>query len=180
WPLRLPIAVLTAYGLAEIATQAVVFQRNGVEVATDVGVHTRVIEVRERGGTSKHVCLSVICWLNSNIGVAIQTGTGWDELTDDDIFIEAQQRISFAFHRSLCQHASGLLEGRSREPGVCCQRCLGDTHQLVTARSGTLTFSHGCTVGCHECYTVGKFTWQQVGIAGINNGDSTQHLSDDD
>src|SRR5699024_6047134 len=114
WPLRLPIAVLTGYGLAEIATQAVVFQRNGVEVSTDFGVHTRVIEVRERGGTSKHVCLGVICWLNSNIGVAIQAGTGWDELTDDDIFLEAQQRISFAFHRSLCQHASGLLEGRSR------------------------------------------------------------------
>src|SRR5699024_3646123 len=92
----------------------------------------------------------------------------------------AQQRMILALHRSVCQNASGLLEGRSREPGVCCQRCLGDTHQLVTARSGTLTFSHGCTVGCHECYTVGKFTWQQVGIAGINNGDSTQHLSDDD
>src|SRR5699024_8471384 len=90
------------------------FQRNGVEVSTDFGVHTRVIEVRERVGSSEHVCIGVIWWRNSNSGVAIQAGTGWDELTDDDIFLEAQQRISFAFHRSLCQHASGLLEGRSR------------------------------------------------------------------
>src|SRR5699024_6333790 len=130
--------------------------------------------------TSKHVCLGVICWFNSHIRVAIQAGTGWNELTDDDIFLEAQQRISLAFHCSLCQNTGGFLEGRSREPGLCCQRGLSDPHQFVTARSRTLASGHSGTVGCHKCDTVGEFTWKQVSITGINNGDSTQHLADDD
>ena len=43
-----------------------------------------------------------------------QTSTGGDELTDDDVLLQAGQRVDLALDSGLGQDTGGLLEGRSR------------------------------------------------------------------
>src|SRR5699024_1574229 len=141
-------------GLAEFSTHAVVFQRNSVEVATDFGIHARVIEVRECSSAGEHVRLSVVGRFHGNIGIAIQAGTGWNELTDDDVLLQTKQWVSSAFHCGLREDASGFLEGCGREPRVRSQRGLGNTHELVTTACWAFAFCNSRTVGSNEPSTV--------------------------
>src|SRR5699024_606484 len=97
--------------LAEFSTHTIVLQRNSVEVSTDFSIHARVIEVRECCSTGEHIRFSIVGWLHGNISVPIQAGTGWDERTDDDVFLQTEQWVSFTFHCGLCQAAGGFVEG---------------------------------------------------------------------
>ena len=47
-----------------------------------------------------------------------QTSTGGDELTDDDVLLQAGQRVDLALDGGLGQDTGGLLEGRSGQEGV--------------------------------------------------------------
>ena len=98
-------------GLAEFSTHAIVFQRDRLEVSTDFGIHTRVVKVRECSRTAEHIRFRVVRWFHGNIGVAVQTGSGWNELTDDDVFFQTEQGVSLSLHGGLRQAASRLLEG---------------------------------------------------------------------
>ena len=71
--------------------------------------------------------------LHLNIVVAGQTGTGRDQLTEDDVLLQAHQGVRAAVHGGLSEHASGFLEGGGRQPRVGSQGGLGDTHQFGTA-----------------------------------------------
>ena len=58
-----------------------------------------------------------------------QTSTGGDELTDDDVLLQAGQRVDLALDSGLGQDTGGLLEGRSGQEGVGSQTGLGDAKQ---------------------------------------------------
>ena len=58
-----------------------------------------------------------------------QTGSGGDQLTDDDVLLQTGQRIDLALDGGLGQHAGGLLEGCSGQEGVVGQSSLGDAQQ---------------------------------------------------
>src|SRR5215212_2881834 len=54
--------------------------------------------------------------LNPDIAVAIQTGAGRDQLAQDHVLLEPDQRIRLALDSSVGQHLGGLLEGGRRQP----------------------------------------------------------------
>ena len=62
-----------------------------------------------------------------------QTSTGGDELTDDDVLLQAGQRVDLALDSGLGQDTGGLLEGRSGQEGVGSQTGLGDAKQDLLA-----------------------------------------------
>jgi len=61
--------------------------------------------------------------------VLAHTGTCRDQLTDNNVLLQAEQRVNLTLDRSLGQDTGGLLEGSGRQEGLGCQRCLGDTHE---------------------------------------------------
>ena len=58
-----------------------------------------------------------------------QTSTGGDELTDDDVLLQAGQRVDLALDGGFGQDTGGLLEGCSGQEGVGSQTGLGDAKQ---------------------------------------------------
>src|SRR5262249_26654129 len=50
--------------------------------------------------------------LHPDIAVLADARTGRDELTDDDVLLQADQRVAAGMDRRVGQHPSGLLEGR--------------------------------------------------------------------
>src|SRR3546814_2114715 len=59
---------------------------------------------------------------------------------DDDVFLQAVERVDLALDRRFCQHARGLLErrGRNERPGL--ERGLGDPeqHRLAVGKLAAL------------------------------------------
>jgi hypothetical protein len=61
--------------------------------------------------------------------VHARAGTRRDEAADDDILLEAVERVDLALHRSLGEHPGRLLEGGGRDEAAGLQRRLGDAEQ---------------------------------------------------
>ena len=61
-----------------------------------------------------------------------QTGSGGDQLTDDDVLLQTGQRVNLALDGGFGQNAGGFLEGCSGQEAVGCQAGLGDTKQDLT------------------------------------------------
>src|SRR5690242_13372775 len=56
-----------------------------------------------------------------------KTGTGWNELTDDHVLLQAKERIGCGTNRRACQHLDGVLERGGREERIRAEGCLGNT-----------------------------------------------------
>ncbi len=54
--------------------------------------------------------------LHRGVAVAGQTGAGRDELTDDDVLLEALEVIDLLVQGGVGEHAGGLLEGGGGQP----------------------------------------------------------------
>ena len=67
-----------------------------------------------------------------------RAGAGRDQAADDDVLLEAFERIDLAVDRRLGEDAGGLLEGRRRDEGAGLQRRLGDAEQNRHAGGGLL------------------------------------------
>ena len=52
--------------------------------------------------------------MDLDAGIPLQAGASGDLLADDDIFLQAQQRVGLAFYGRFGQHAGGLLVARGR------------------------------------------------------------------
>jgi len=93
-------------------------------------------EVSVTGEQARWVVLSTGFFggLDGNVAVGRQPGTSGDELSDDDVLFETDQRITLALHGSFGKNPGGLLEGSRREPGLCCQGSLGNSHDFLTSR----------------------------------------------
>ena len=69
--------------------------------------------------------------LDHGVAVAREARTGRDELTDDDVLLEALEVVDLLGEGGFGEHAGGLLEGCGGQPGVGGQRRLGDTLSLI-------------------------------------------------
>ena len=74
--------------------------------------------VTERLQRIKLLLTGLRAGLNLNIVVASQTGTSRNQLTDNDVLLQAKQRVGLSLHCGLSKHAGGLLEGCGRQPGL--------------------------------------------------------------
>jgi hypothetical protein len=63
-------------------------------------------------------------------------GASRDETADDDVLLEALERIDLALDRRFREDAGGFLEGRRREERAGLQRGLGDAQQDARALGG--------------------------------------------
>ena len=66
---------------------------------------------------------------NLNIVIQLHARTCRNELADDNVFLEAEQRIDLALDGGIGQNARRLLEGSSGQEAVGRQRRLCDTEQ---------------------------------------------------
>ena len=65
------------------------------------------------------------------LAVAGHAGTSRNKFADDDIFLEAEERIFLAFDRCFGEDTGGFLEGSGGEEGVGRKSCLGGTKEQV-------------------------------------------------
>ena len=83
----------------------------------------------------KELCLLYSsCQFSSDLSIALsltvlqiltdfrQTGTCGDQLTNDDVFLETQQRIYLALDSGIGENTSGLLEGSGGKEGIFMKR----------------------------------------------------------
>ena len=78
--------------------------------------------------------LLLVC-SQTDITVTLHTGSGRDQLTDEDILLQTDQVVYLTVDRSLRKNLCCFLEGCCGQEGVCCQRCLCDTkHYLLSSR----------------------------------------------
>ena len=60
------------------------------------------------------VCALVGFPFELNATIMAHAGTGWDELPEDDVFLEADEVVALALDGSLGEHLGGFLEGCGR------------------------------------------------------------------
>src|SRR5665647_88293 len=170
------ILLLFACRSVAVETEACVIQTDRLTRTRTEGRIVELLEVRH----GVHRGLGLFGRLHLDVAVARKTGTGRDELSEDDVLLEAEQRVGLGMDRRIRQNSGGLLEGRRRQPGLGCQRSLGDTHQLGPTGGRLVALGLHTTVLGLEATALGKLAGQQVGIAGLDDRDATEHLTDDD
>src|SRR6185437_5415505 len=108
-----------------------------------------------------------------------RAGSRRDQAADDDVFLEAVERIDLAVDGRLGKHARGLLERRRRDERTRLQRSLGDAEQNgVTARRLLSCFNSAC-IDLVELDLVELLALQQLGLAGLVDLNLLQHLAND-
>src|SRR3978361_1565871 len=128
-----------------VRTRRVVIRAEAVEVdEAQIGlVEPRLIRA-EAVRVTLRLCL--FGRLDRNVAVLRKAGTRRDQLSDDDVFLQAHQRVGLALHGGLRENTRGLLERRGRQPRLGCEGRLGDTHDLLTRRSRLLALGEGSAV----------------------------------
>src|SRR6476661_10874846 len=159
-----------------VETESLVVQTDGLARARTEACVVVGVVARQR----VHRGLGLLGGLDLDVPVAGQARAGRDELSEDDVLLEAEQRVGLGLHGGLREHAGRLLEGRGRQPRLGRQRGLGDPHELGTTGSRTATLGHDATVLVLEATTLGELAGQQVGVAGLDDRHATQHLAHDD
>src|SRR6202140_4200280 len=102
-----------------------------------------------------------------------------DQPADDDVLLEAIERVGLAVDRGLGEHARRLLERRRRDERARLQRGLGDAEQHRMRGRGLLALGHEAGVGLVELGLVYLVALDQVGLAGVLDLDLLQHLPPD-
>src|SRR5690606_41358282 len=163
-------------GLPVVGPEIVVLQRNGLTGSLAEGVLTGLLV----GGNRVHRGLGLLSGLNPDVPVLRHTGTGRDELTDDDVLLETEQRVALTVNGVLGEHPGGLLEGGRGEPRFCGQRRLRDAEEDGTSRSGLAAFGHDAAVDLLELGTFDHFARQQLSVTGLEDVHPLEHLPHDD
>ena len=102
--------------------------------------------------------------MDFDAGVALQAGAGANLLADDDVLLQAQQRIGLALDGRLGQHPGGLLEGGRGQEGLGGQRRLGDAQQRALRGGRTAAGLQRPAVGLIEAEDDHQRAGQQVGV----------------
>ena len=74
----------------------------------------------------------------------LESSTGWDQVTKNHVFLQADKVVDFACQRSFGKYFGCFLETRGRDKAGTLNGCLGDSKQLSTV-SG--------------CFGLGAFGW---------------------
>src|SRR6185369_13153524 len=105
-------------------------------------------------------------------------GARRDQPTDNDVLLEAFQRIHLAVDSGFGEHAGGLLERGCREERAGLQARLGDAEQYRRSRGGLLALLLGLQVERVELDLVDLLARDHVGLALVGDLDLLQHLTD--
>src|SRR6201988_2896679 len=106
-------------------------------------------------------------------------GAGRDQSADNDVLLEALERIDLAVDGGFGEHAGGLLERRRREEGAGLQARLGDAEQNRRSRGGLLALFLGLLVYLVALDLVDLFAGDHVGLALVGDLHLLQHLTHD-
>ena len=104
---------------------------------------------------------------------------GGDLFADDDVFLQAQQRIDLALDCGFGQHARSLLERRGGQERFGCQCSLRNAQQRTLRLRGDLALLDRLAVRLIEAEDVDERARQQVGVVRFLDLDLAQHLADD-
>mmetsp|Transcript_18412 Transcript_18412/g.29908 ORF Transcript_18412/g.29908 Transcript_18412/m.29908 type:complete len:628 (-) Transcript_18412:6693-8576(-) len=108
------------------------------------------------------------------------TGARRDQATHDDVFLETDQLVFLALHRSLGENAGGFLERCRRDKGARLQRSLCNPQKNWFALCGTTILGNRLFVGLIELLLVHMLALEQRGVARILDLPLLQHLTHDD
>src|SRR6202048_4040768 len=105
-------------------------------------------------------------------------GARRDQPADNDVLLEAFQRVHLAVDGGFGEHAGGLLERRRREERAGLQARLGDAEQYRRSRGGLLALLLGLDVELVELDLVDLLALDHVGVALVGDLHLLQHLTD--
>src|ERR1700730_6158005 len=105
-------------------------------------------------------------------------GTRRDQPADNDVFLEAFQRVHLAVDSGFGEYAGGLLERGRREERAGLQARLGDTEQHRASGGALLALLLGLGVELVELDFVDLFARDHVGFALVGDFHLLQHLTD--
>ena len=74
-----------------------------------------------------HLSLVLVLAADQDVLELLLTGTGRNEVTADDVLLEAFEVIDTTSDRGLAEHLGGLLEGGCRDEAVGAESGPGDT-----------------------------------------------------
>ena len=74
-----------------------------------------------------------------DLAVVLHAGAGGYEAADDDVFLEAAERVDRAVDAGFGEDAGGLLETRRRDEAIGGKRRLGDAEQQRATDGRTST-----------------------------------------
>src|SRR5262245_28568581 len=106
-------------------------------------------------------------------------GAGRDQAADDDVLLEAFERVDLAVDRGFGEHARGLLERRRRDERAGLQRGLGDAEQHRVGDRFLLALLACAGIDLVELDAVDLLALDQLGLAGVVDLDLLQHLAHD-
>src|SRR6185312_12891858 len=165
---RQPVTGLTYYLLYElpvVRAEVVLLQRHGLAGTLAEGVVLRFGVAAGREGRRA----GVVGRLDPDVPVHLHAGTGRDELADDDVLLQAQERVRLGVDGRVGQHPGGLLEGGRRQPRLGGQRRLGDAHQDGAASGRGSALVHHRAVDLLEPGPLDQLAGQQLGVAGFEH-----------
>jgi hypothetical protein len=122
----------------------------------------------------------VVVDVEFDVAVLGHARSGRDKLSDDDVLLQAQQRINLSLDGRFGQHACGFLEGRGGQEGFGGQRGLCDTEQRPFTRCGTQALLFRTKVLGFKLEHVNHGTRQHVGVTRLVDFHLAEHLPDDD
>src|SRR5438552_8970117 len=105
-------------------------------------------------------------------------GAGRDQPADNDVLLEAFQRVHLAVDGGFGEHAGGLLERGRREERAGLQARLGNAERHRRSCDGFLARFLGLGVDLVELDLVDLFARDHVGIALVGDLHLLQHLTD--
>src|SRR5699024_7955952 len=109
--------------------------------------------------------------------VSLQTGSRRNQLTDDNIFLQAYKVVHLALDSGLGKNLGRLLEGCRGQEGICSQGGFGDTKHNLFSGCRSLSFFFQLLVHILEFQNVHKSTRKEFGITVFLNTDLLQHLA---
>src|SRR5690606_17320395 len=125
---------------------------------------------------------AVSALLTATLALAVirQTGSGRNQSTNDDVFLQAAQIIALTGHRAFGQYAGGFLEGGSGNKAFRRQRRLGDSEQYAVIARRELLFLLGFFVFLENLGVLHLIAFDQGGVTRFNDLNLPQHLTYDD
>src|SRR5690606_13276854 len=162
--------------LPVVLTEVVLLQRHGLAAAGAERVVRRGTVVAAHG---VHGGLGLLGRLHPDVAVLGHARAGRDELTDDDVLLQAQERVGLGVDRRVRQDPGRLLEGGRRQPGLGGQRRLGDAHEHRASGRRGAALGDGLAVDLLEPRPLDELTGQQVGVTGLQHVHALEHLPHD-
>ena len=114
-----------------------------------------------------------------HVAVTLHAGSRRNQLTDDNVLLQADQRIHLTLDGSFRQNLGGLLEGCRRQEGIGGKRSLRNSQKdLLTVRR-LFAFGSQGLVQVLILQRIHQSARQEIGISAFFNADLLQHLTHD-